>query len=151
MPDAAARLRASRKRIAQIALQRVVTNEAGFSDRYDEAALRVFLRDYERHIEQLAKSMETGEAHYMESYGEWLVPIYRRRRVPAHDLIVMLGALKRAAATVLSPEEQKACEQHLHHAMERVKHHQRLAGDHKGNSVVRFFWKGAGGIDDKWV
>ena len=151
LPDAAARLRANKTRIAQIALQHVVTNEEGFTDRYDEAALRVFLRDYERHIEQLAKSMETGEEHYLVSYGEWLIPIYRRRNVPSHDLIVMLGALKRAAATVLSPEEQKRCELYLHHAMERVKHHQRLPGDHKGNSIIRFFWKGAGVGDDKWI
>jgi transcriptional regulator with XRE-family HTH domain len=33
----------------------------------------------------------------------------------------------------------------------RIKHHQRLAGDHKGNSLVRFFWKGAGIADDSVV
>ena len=151
LPDAAARLRASTKRIAQLALQRVVTNENGFTDRYDEDALRLFLRDYERHIEQLAKSMETGEESYLASYAEWLMPVYRRRSVPSHDLIVMLAALKRAASTVLSPEEQKLSELYLHNAIERVKHHQRLPGDHKGNSVIRFFWKGAGVGDDKWI
>jgi len=151
LPDAATRLRASRKRIAQLALQRVVTNEDGFTDRYGEDVLRLFMRDYDRHIEQLAKSMETGEESYLTSYAEWLMPVYRRRRVPSHDLIVMLGALKRAASTVLSPEEQKLSELYLHNAMERVKHHQRLPGDHKGNSVIRFFWKGAGVGDDKWI
>ena len=25
------------------------------------------------------------------------------------------------------------------------------AGDHKGNSIIRFFWKGAGVGDDKWI
>ena len=29
--------------------------------------------------------------------------------------------------------------------------HQRLPGDHKGNSIIRFFWKGAGVGDDKWI
>jgi hypothetical protein len=151
LPDAAARLRASSRRLAQIALQRAVTDEVGFTDRYGEEAMRLFLRDYERHIEQLAKSMATGEDSYMVSYAEWLMPVYRRRHVPSQDLIVMLGALKRAAATVLSPGEQELAEKYLHNAMERVKHHQRLPGDHKGNSVIRFFWKGAGLGDDKWI
>ena len=44
--------------------------------------LRLFLRDYDRHIEQLAQALETGEDGYVVKYGEWLVPIYRRRRVP---------------------------------------------------------------------
>jgi hypothetical protein len=151
LPDAAARLRASKKRIAQLALQRVVGNEDGFTDRYGEDPLRLFLRDYDRHIEQLAKSMETANDSYLVNYAEWLVPVYRRRGVPSHDLIVMLGALKRAASTVLSPDEQKSSELYLHNAMMRVKHHQRLPGDHKGNSVIRFFWKGAGVGDDKWI
>jgi|SRR6188508_3432037 len=151
LPDAAARLRSGSKRIAQIALQSTVRDEDGFSDRYNEDALRLFLRDYERHIEQLSRSLATGEESYLVSYAEWLVPVYRRRRVPSHDVIVMLGALKRAAGTVLSPEERKVSDLYLHHAMERLKHHQRLPGDHKGNSVIRFFWKGAGVGDDKWV
>ena len=33
----------------------------------------------------------------------------------------------------------------------RLRHHQRLAGDHKGNPVVRFFFKGAGIGDDSVV
>jgi hypothetical protein len=151
LPDAAARLRASKRRIAQIALQHTVRSEAGFSDRYGEDSLRLFLRDYEGHIEQLARSLETGQDSYLVSYAEWMVPLYRRRRVPSHDFIVMLGSLKRAAATVLTPEEREVADNYLHSAMERVKRHQRLPGDHKGNSIIRFFWKGAGVGDDKWI
>jgi len=33
----------------------------------------------------------------------------------------------------------------------RLKHHGRLAGDHKGNSIVRFFWKAAGIGDDSVI
>ncbi len=87
MPDAAARLRASKKRIAQLALQTTLRNKADFGDRYDEDALRLFLRDLERHIEQLAKAMETGQAYYVTSYWEWLVPVMRHRefRRPTHS------------------------------------------------------------------
>jgi len=33
----------------------------------------------------------------------------------------------------------------------RLKFHQRLPGDHKGNPIIRFFFKGAGIGDDKWI
>jgi len=33
----------------------------------------------------------------------------------------------------------------------RLKFHARLPGDHAGNPIVRFFWKGAGIADDSIV
>ena len=42
----------------------------------------MMLRDYERHIEQLARSLETGEDRFVTQYGEWLVPVYRHRQHP---------------------------------------------------------------------
>ena len=151
LPDAAARLRASKKRLAQLALQTTLRNKPEFGERYDEDALRLFLRDLDRHIEQLAKAMETGQAHYVTSYWEWLVPVMRHRRVPAMDSFALLKGLKGAVATVLTPEEHKEADELLHRAMLVLQHHQRLAGDHKGNAVIRFFWKGAGVGDDKWI
>ena len=59
-PSAAARLRSSRKRLARIALENTVRLAPRFNDAYDEAALRLFLRDFERHLEQFARAMETG-------------------------------------------------------------------------------------------
>ena len=123
----------------------------GFSDRYDDAALRLFLRDFERHLEQLAKALETGEDYYVVSYGEWLVPVYRRRRVPMRDFMAMLAGLRSAAGTVLTPDEKEAADDLFERWADKLKHHQRLPGDHKGNSLIRFFWKGAGIGDDKWV
>ena len=35
--------------------------------------------------------------------------------------------------------------------IERMRHHRRLPGDHKGNAAVRFVWKGAGFGDDTVV
>ena len=35
--------------------------------------------------------------------------------------------------------------------VERMRHHRRLPGDHKGNAAVRFVWKGAGLGDDTVV
>ena len=150
-PGAAGRLRASRERIARLALQATVRDTPGFAERYDEPALRLFLRDLERHAEQLSKALETGEPHYVVQYAEWLVPVYRRRRVPMADFMALLAGLRVAAGTVLTPDENKFADGLLENWVATLKHHQRLAGDHKGNSLLRFFWKGAGLGDDKWV
>ena len=150
-PAAAARLRTNAERIARIALQTTLRDAEGFADRYDEPALRLFLRDLERHIEQLARALETGEETYVVQYAEWLVPVYRRRRVPMADFMAMLAGLDAAAGTVLSPEERQVSDRLFVRWRDTLKHHQRLPGDHKGNSVIRFFWKGAGIGDDKWI
>ena len=150
-PAAAARLRASLPRLARLGLQETVKNADGFAERYDEDTLRLLLRDSERHLEQLARAMETGSDYYVTSYAEWLVPIYRRRHVPARDLMAVLAGLQVAAATVLSPVEREASDALFARWSDTLKHHQRLPGDHKGNKLIRFFWKGAGIGDDKWI
>lgn len=150
-PAAAARLRASNPRLARLALENTLRIEPTFEERYDETSLRRFLRDYERHIEQLAQALETGDAHYVANYGEWLVPVYRRRKVPMADFMSLLAGLRDAARTVLTPAESETADTLFEAWVERLKHHQRLPGDHKGNSLIRFFWKGAGIGDDKWI
>jgi hypothetical protein len=147
-PEAAARLRTSRSRLARIALEATVRNAPRFSQTYDELAMRRFLRDYDRHIEQLARGLETADSYFTAQYGEWLVPVYRRRQVPMKDVIALVGGLREAAATVLTPAEGEAAEPLFAAWIASLKHHQRLPGDHQGNKVVRFFWKGAGMFDD---
>jgi hypothetical protein len=151
LPDAAARLRANRRRLARIALQTTVHDTVDFTDRYDDTMLRLFVRDYESHIEQLAKSLETGDEYYVVAYSEWLVPVYRRRRVPTRDFMALLRGLEQAAASVLTPAERDTAAELFKRWAEKLKFHQRLPGDHKGNSLIRFFWKGAGIGDDKWI
>jgi hypothetical protein len=151
LPEAAARLRANRERICRVALQAAERLEPGLDERYDENMLRTFLRDYERHLEQLAKALETGEDRFVLNYGEWVVPIYRTRRVSMRDFMALLGGLRDAAGGVLTPEENRAAAQLFERWSDRLKHHGRLPGDHKGNPIIRFFWKGAGIGDDKWI
>ena len=151
LPAAALRLRAGRERLGRLALQNTIRLVPEFEARHDAAALRLFLRDMERHIEQLARALETGNASFVTSYGEWLVPVYRRRRVPMKDVMVQLEGLRQAATTVLSPEEDAAARELFEAWVQQLKHHQRLPGDHKGNPVVRFFWKGAGVLDDEII
>jgi len=151
LPAAATRLRADRHRLARLALENTVRNVAGFDERYDEPALRLFLRDYEQHVEQFARALETDRPAELANYAEWLVPIYRRRRVPMNDFIALLAGLRQAVATTLSPDDNVVAAKLFDAWTARLRHHGRLAGDHKGNSIVRFFWKGAGIADDKWV
>jgi hypothetical protein len=151
LPDAAARLRANRQRVARLALQTTVHDTAAFAERYDDTMLRLFQRDYESHIEQLAKSLETGDDYYTVAYSEWLVPMYRRRRVPMRDFMAMLDGLKQAVASVLTPAEREVAAGLFDRWAKNLKSHQRLPGDHKGNALIRFFWKGAGIGDDKWI
>lgn len=151
-PAAARRLRASRDRLARLALENTLRLAPHFSQRYDdEIQLRVFLRDYQRHIEQLARAMETGVDGFVVNYAEWLAPIYRRRRVGMKDAIYLVDGLRHAAATVLTPTEIEFAEPMFERWAQMLKHHQRLPGDHPGNRVVRFFWKGAGILDDEVV
>lgn len=145
------RLRANNARIGRLALQNTLRISPGFEEHYDETALRLFLRDYERHVEQLARALETDNPSFVTNYAEWLVPVYRRRRVPMRDVMALIDGLRQAAATIFSPEENERAAQLFELWAQRLKHHGRLPGDHKGNSVVRFFWKGAGIGDDKWV
>jgi len=150
-PAAAGRLRNARGRLAQIALETTVQLDSTFSDRYDELALRRFLRDYDRHIEQLALALETGEDRFVVQYGEWLVPVMRHRHVPMRDFMLLLDGLRSAALSVLTSQDADLLRELMARWQARIKHHQRLAGDHKGNSLVRFFWKGAGIADDSVV
>ncbi|MDL2335670.1 MAG: hypothetical protein QFC55_06540 [Chloroflexota bacterium] len=151
MPAAAARIRANRERIGRVALQSAERLEPGFSERYDEAMLRMFLRDYDQHVERLAKALETGDDSFVANYGEWLVPIYRKRHVSMRDFMAMIGGLRDAAGAVLTPDENRAATALFERWDTRLKAHGRLPGDHKGNALIRFFWKGAGIGDDKWI
>lgn len=150
-PAAADRLRDSRARLAQIALETTLQLDPTFPGRYDELALRRFLRDYDTHIEQLARALETGEDRFVVQYGEWLVPVMRHRHVPMRDFMLMLDALRVAATTVLNSQDAALVRSLMERWQARLKHHQRLPGDHKGNALVRFFWKGAGIADDSVV
>jgi hypothetical protein len=150
-PGAAGRLRDARGRLAQIALETALQLDPTFSDRYDQLALRRFLRDYDTHLEQLARALETGEDRFVVQYGEWLVPVYRHRHVPMKDVMLLLEGLRAAALTVVNSQDATLLGPLMERWRARLTHHQRLAGDHKGNSVVRFFWKAAGFGDDSVV
>jgi hypothetical protein len=113
--------------------------------------LRRILRDEDRHIEQLARALETGEERFVVEYGEHVIPIYRRRGIRMNDYAIILAGLREAALSVLPADDVEAATRLLDRWIGRVRHHRRLPGDHTGNPLVRFIWKGAGLGDDTVV
>lgn len=149
-PEVAARLRAS-ERLPALALQAALRLDGTLRDRHDELMLRRFLRDYEQHIEQLARAIETGEDRFVVVYGETLVPTFRRRDVRMNDVVTLLRGLEEAAVGLVGSSQSSAVRAPFEAWIARMRRHRRLPGDHKGNAVVRFIWKGAGLGDDTVV
>lgn len=146
----AARLRAD-GRLPALALAAALRADATLRDRYDELMLRRFLRDYDRHVEQLARAVETGENRYVTAFGEHLVPMYRRRDVRMDDVVTLLSGLEEVAVAGGSAAEAELIREPMRAWVQVMRHHRRLPGDHKGNAAVRFVWKGAGFGDDTVV
>lgn len=151
LPAAAVRLRAQRVRLAQLALEATLKLDPTFATRYDELMLRALLRDYDRHIEQLARALETGEARFVVQYAETLVPTYRRRGIRMNDAVTLVTGLREATQSALDAQETQAMRAYLAAWSAQLRRHARLPGDHKGNALVRLIWKGAGLGDDTVV
>jgi hypothetical protein len=149
-PAVAARLRAS-SRLPALSLEAALRIDGSLGERYDGLMLRRLLRDFEQHIEQLARAIETGEPRYVVVYGETLVPIYRRRGVRMNDVTTLLRGLEEAAIALGASAEAPLIRAPMAAFVERMRRHRRLPGDHEGNSAVRFVWKGAGLGDDTVV
>jgi len=149
-PDVAARLRAA-DRLPTTALEAAIRIDQTLVERYDELMLRRLLRDYEQHIEQLARTIETGEDRFVVLWGESLVPIYRRRHVRMNDVVSLLRGLEEVAVALGPSADAEVIREPMGAWIERMRHHRRLAGDHEGNKAVRFIWKGAGFGDDTVV
>lgn len=147
----AQRLRLERGRLPALALQSATRIDPSLRQRYDELALRRFLRDYEGHLEQLARALEGGEERHVIMYGEWLVPLYRRRGVRMNDVVSLMRGLEDAAISVVPGVDAGPIRDLMAAWVDRLRHHRRLPGDHAGNATARFIWKGAGLGDDSVV
>ena len=146
-PRGASEIRAHWRRLSELAFREALRRDPTLRERYDEHALRVFYRDYERHFEQLARALASGSDELVQQYGEWLVPLMRRRRVPTADFVTFIGAMAPAVGTVLTPAEDEAAQAIIDRWIARQRKAKRLAGDRKRNPVLSFFWKGVGIAD----
>lgn len=150
-PAVAARLRAAAPSLPTMALRAALQRDPSLSERYDELTLRRLLRDYERHVEQLAKAIATGEERFVTVYAETLVPTYRRRGVRMNDVVTLVRGLEDVAVAGGSAADADAIRVPVAAWVERLRRHRRLPGDHRGNPVARFIFKGAGLGDDSVV
>jgi hypothetical protein len=149
--NVATRLRAAVDRLPALSLAAAVRIDPSIRERHDDLAMRLFLRDYERHVEQLSRAVESGDDCHVEVYAETLVPIYRRRRVPMNDVVTLVRGLEEAAISLSPAAEADAIRRAVAAWVGCLRHHRRLPGDHVGNRVARFIWKGAGLGDDSVV
>jgi hypothetical protein len=142
-PDAAARLRTAKTRIAARALEIALADSPGMRERYDELGLRQLVRDTELLVERVALSVAANDSYFAREYADWTVILYRRRKVPMDDLVNLCEGIRAASASVLSGDEMAAANAALDDAIEVYRWSRRLAGDaRKKNAFLQFFYKG---------
>jgi hypothetical protein len=146
-PRGAAEIRRRRGRLAQLALAEALEADPTFGTRYEEGRLRLFLRDYDGHLEVLARALAAGDDELIGRYSEWLVPLMRRRGVPMADLATLVRAMLPAVRSVLTPHEAEAAQATVERWAGTLRRARRLAGDRKRNPVFSFLWKGVGIAD----
>jgi hypothetical protein len=142
-PDAAARIRDGRDRLAARALSVALDADPTIRERYDETGLRQLLRDAQLLAERVAISVAAGDPLPAGEYADSTAPLYRRRRVPMDDLVALCEGLRAALPSVLAPAEFAAASAALDGASEVYRWHRRLAGDaRKKNAFLQFLYKG---------
>ena len=92
----------------------------------------------------LAIALAANERMAVASWADWVSIVYRRRAVPMDDLVQLVEGLRRAAASVLSPQELVLAEAALDEAVKVFRWNRRLAGDaRKRNKLLSLLYKGA--------
>ena len=143
LPDAAARIRAARERLAAQALRVAMDADPTIERRHDEAAIRHLLRDATLLIERVALSLATADVAAVREYAEWTAPLYRRRAVPMDDIIGLCEGLRVTFPSVLAPGEMPAASSALDAAIKVYRWHRRLAGDaRRKNALLQLLYKG---------
>lgn len=143
-PAAAERLRKAGAAVGGRALEVAIQRDPTFAERWDETALRLFLRDTETFVERLAQCVASDDVRWLREWADWVSPVYRRRRVPMDDLVTLCEGLREAAGAVLGAEERPLMDEGIDAAIAQFRWYRRLAGDaRKKNRLVTFLYKGA--------
>jgi hypothetical protein len=143
-PEAAARLRTERGRLAVRALESAVDQDPTFRTRYDEDGLRSLLRDAEVFVDRLALCVAGNDPHWMKEFADMSAPVFRRRKVAMDDVVRLLEGLRAGARGVLSEAETVPADTALDQAVAVFAWYRRLAGDaRKRNPILAALYKGA--------
>lgn len=143
-PAATERLRRAQSRLGARALEVALDRDPTMQERHGELGLRKLLRDTETLVDRLGLAVASNDPLAVAAWAEWVVPIYRRRRVPMDDLILLCDGLRLAMPAVLAPDERTIAEASLDEAVRVFRWHRRLAGDaRKRNRLLALLYKGA--------
>ena len=142
-PDAAARLRTQRVRLAVRALEVAVAGDATIGSRYDEAGLRNLLRDAEVLVDRLALCVAGNDAHWLKEFADHSATVLRRRGVPMDDIVGICEGLRAGARGVLAEDEMAVADSALDEAVKVYRWYRRLSGDaRKRNRLIHTIYKG---------
>lgn len=143
VPAAADRIRASRARLAVRALEAAVNRDPTLRARQGEDGLRHLLRDTDGYLEQVARAIGSGNPAPVREWAEWVAPVFRRRRVPMDDLILLSEGVRVALAAVLAEEERALADAALDGGIAVFRWHRGLSGDaRKRNRLLWAIYKG---------
>jgi hypothetical protein len=150
MPDmtagsaaAAERIRASRGRLAVRALEAAADRDPTLGERHGETGMRHLLRDMDGYLERVARAVASGSPAQVRDWAEWVAPVFRRRRVPMDDLIVLSEGLRTALGAVLSEEERVPADAALDEGIAVFRWHRGISGDaRKRNRLLWALYKG---------
>jgi len=142
-PEAAARLRTERSRLAARALEVAVDQDPTFRTRYNDVGLRNLLGDAEVFVERLALCVAGNDPHWLKVFSDSSATVYRRRKVPMDDVVRILEGLRAGARGVLSEAESVPADAAIDEAVKVFKWYRRLAGDaRRRNPIVAALYKG---------
>ena len=142
-PDAAARLRADRTRLAARALEVAVDADPSIRTRHDDAALRNLLRDAEVLVDRLALCVAGDDPHWLREFAEQSAPVFRRRKLPVDDVREVCEGIRAGVRGVLSDEEMAPATRALDEAVAVYAWYRRIRGDaRRWNPVTSRVYKG---------
>jgi len=141
---AAARLREDPASVGLRAVGAAFARDPGLGARYTEPMVRLLVRDGERHTEQLARALETGEDAWAVEYASWIVPVMRRRGIPMKDLETLFLGLGDAARSLVGPKAAGEVDRLVAAMVAVLDRPRHLQGDRRRNPLAAFFWKASG-------
>jgi hypothetical protein len=144
LPPDAARVDASRERLAARALEIAIDRDPTMRSRHDEIALRRLLRDTVAMVDRVVEVIAAGDPEPARAYAEAVPPAYRRRKVPMDDLIHLAEAIRVAIGAVLPVGSMGPVDVAIDAMIDRFRWHRRIAGDaRKKNRLLQAIYKGA--------
>jgi len=143
-PVAAERIRAERARLGARALEVLAARDPTLGERLGETGLRALLRDTDVYLERVARAVASNDPGQLREWADWVVPVYRRRKVPLDDLIGLGEAMREVLGAVLGPDERVPADVAIAQARTVFRWHRRIAGDaRRRNRVLSAIYRGA--------